>query len=132
MSHLNLEPLRSARSRFLDKVLLVGVGLIVCVIGVASFILAEIFRVNPVWVFFAGNSILMIPMFVREFHGYWKKPAFMIFFLVWMVVHGFVVVCLMRWVSLIYWPVFILLDLSAGFVTAHWLFGVALNQKSGR
>lgn len=89
VSRSNLEPLRSSKSRFWDKVLLVGAASIVCVIGVASFTLAESFHVNPGWVFFAGNSILMIPILAREFRGYWKKPAFIIFFLVWMAVHGF-------------------------------------------
>lgn len=122
-------PTKRSRSMLRDKALLLGAALLVCLIGGAAFLLGEIYHVNPAWIFFAWNSIFMIPMLAREFRGYWKKPAFIIFFLVWMAVHGFVVVSLMRWVSLVYWPIFILLELSAGFVTAHWLFGVSLNQK---
>jgi len=119
------------RSGIWDRLFLVVVALVVCIVAVSSFVFAQIFHVNPIWIFFAGNSILMIPMFVREFRAFWKDPAFIAFFLVWMIVHGLLIVCLMRWSELAFWPVFILLELSAGFVTAHWLFGVPLNTREG-
>ena len=101
----------------------------VCVAGVGSFVLADLYKVNPIWIFFAGNSILMIPLFAREFRTYWKKPSFMVFFAAWMATHGLAIVCLMRWTPIIYWPIGILVELCVGFLVAHWIFGVPFNSR---
>ena len=53
----------------LDKVFLLGAALSVSVIGVASFVFAEIYHVNYTWVFCAWNSILLVPMV-------WGLPQF--------------------------------------------------------
>jgi hypothetical protein len=74
-----------------DKLRLVGVAVLVCVIGVAAFMLAEIYHVNPFWGFFAWGSISSIPLFVRDFRGQIKRPAFVLFLAAWVVLHGLIV-----------------------------------------
>lgn len=129
-SHLNdLEPLRSAKSSFWDRVLLVGAALILVVISVAAFIFADIFHVNPAWVFLAGNSVAMIPLFVRNFRGQVKRPSFLAFLAGWAIVHGFLMLALMTWVPLLYWIPVLGLEMFAGYIAARLLFGVVASAK---
>src|SRR5947208_11043608 len=80
-----------------DRVLLLGAALLVCVVGGGAFLLGEIYHINPAWLFFAWNSILLIPIIGADFRNQLKKPAFAIFFATWMALHGLVVVALMKW-----------------------------------
>jgi len=128
-SHSNLEPLWSAKSRVWDKVLLAGAALIIVVISVGSFILADIFHVNPGWVFLAGNSIAMIPLFARNFRGQLKRASFLAFLAGWAVVHGLLVLALMLWAPLLYWIPALGLEMFAGYIAARLLFGVAASPK---
>jgi hypothetical protein len=116
---------RSLFNNFWDQMLVLGVAVLVCVLGVASFWLADVYHMNEVWIFFALNSILLIPLFAKRFRGHWKRPAFLLFFAGWMAVHGLIILGLMRWVPFLYWPIFILLELMAAFQFASWLFGIS-------
>lgn len=111
-----------------DRVVLVVAALAVCAAGVGSFWFAEEYRINPAWFFFTWNSILLIPMFARRFRAQFKRLSFIVFFAVWMCVHGGVILALMRWVSIVYWPIFVLLEFAAGFIAAHSLFGVPFDR----
>jgi hypothetical protein len=125
----NLRPLKTPPSGFLDKVLLVGVAVLICLIGVAAFVLGETYHVSPSWLFFAWGSIGMVPLFVRNFRGQLKRPAFILFLAGWVVVHGLIVASLIHWVSLIFWlPVFGL-EFLVGYLAAFWLFGAVPSDK---
>lgn len=112
-----------------DRLLLVGAALLVCVVGGAAFLLSEIYKFNPVWIFFALNSIGLFPMLRNEFRGYFARPAFIAFFAVWMCLHGLTVVGLMKWVPLFLWPLVLIFELAIGFVAAHYIFGFRLEKK---
>jgi len=43
-----------------DKVLLVGAAVLVCVVEVAAFWIADVYHINPVWVFFLLNSMYIV------------------------------------------------------------------------
>jgi len=108
----------------LDKFLLVGAAFVVCVVGVAAFWLAEDYHVNPAWVFFAGNSILLIPLVGADFRKQFTKPSFIIFFAFWMIMHGLTVLALMRWVDVLYWIPLLGVELFAGYFVAYSVFDV--------
>lgn len=113
-----------ATRKLQDRILLVGAALLVCLVGGASFLAAEVCHLNATWLFFAWNSVLMVPLLVRNFRGQYKRPAFVAFLAAWTVAHGLIVVSLMLWASYRYWiPVFAI-ELYAGYSAAHWLFGV--------
>jgi hypothetical protein len=112
-----------------DRVLLVGTAFLVCLTTGASFLLGEIYHVNPAWLFFAWNSILLLPILWKELRVYFGRPAFIIFSIGWMCAHGATVLGLMLWVPVILWPLILLLELAAGFIAAHWLFGFPLRPK---
>ncbi len=115
---------RSQASGCLDKVLLVGSALVVCVVGGGAFWIAEDYHVKPAWVFFAWNSILMAPLFLRDFRTHLRKPFFVIYLAAWAAVHGLLIVGLMRWVPLGYWLICILIEGTIGLVLADYLFGI--------
>jgi len=110
------------RSGCRDKVLLLGAALLVCVIGGGAFLLGEIYHINPAWLFFAWNSILLIPIIGTDFRNQLKKPAFVIFFAAWMAVHGLVVIALMKWVPIALWIPSIGIEFFVGYFVAHYAF----------
>ena len=114
---------RSTR-KFWDRMLLAGSALLVCVTTGASFLLGDIYHINPAWLFLAWNSILLLLSVGRGFRGSFKNPYFIVFFVAWMSVHGAVVVSLMRWVRMLYWIPLMAAELFIGYVIANWLFGI--------
>jgi hypothetical protein len=113
----------------LDIVRLIGTAILVCVIGVGAFIAGEIYHVNPVWLFLSWNSIWLFLILGKSFRGHFRNPQFTAFFLMWMAVHGTVVVLLMRWVRMLYWVPLIGLELFVGFLAANLLFGIVPDRK---
>jgi hypothetical protein len=93
-----------------DRLLLVGTALLVCLTTGGSFALGEIYHLNPVWLFFAWNSIFLIPVLWNKFRGYLKKTNFVLFFTVWMLAHGATVVGMMAWLPAVFWPLVVLLN----------------------
>jgi hypothetical protein len=108
-----------------DRLLLVSSALLVCVVGVASFLVADAYHVSPLWPFLAYSSLALILAVGRNksFRDHWKRPAFIVFFIVWLVVHAAVVTLLLAWVSMVYLLPLICVELFVGFFFAHLLFG---------
>jgi hypothetical protein len=119
------------RSKLWDRVLLVGIALFLCMAGVGSAILGEIYHINSAWIFFAWNSIFLIPIVGRDFRSHRKRPAFIAFFGAWMVLHGAFMVLLTARVPILYWAPFIVSELFVGYFVAYLLFGV-LPESQGR
>jgi hypothetical protein len=115
---------RGGRSRLWDRVLLFGTGLLVCIAGVGSGILGEIYHVNSAWLFFAWNSILLIPLVGGDFRSQLKRPSFILFFFAWMIMHGLTVLGLMRWVDVLYWIPLLAVELFIGYFAAYCLFDI--------
>ena len=108
-----------------DGLLVLGLALLLCLFGFASFYFADEYHVDKVWAFFGWNSVLMIPAFLRAFRGHLKRP-FLIPFLGGLgVAHGLVVISLMKWaVSYVYWIPIFLVELSIGAWAAYRFFGI--------
>jgi hypothetical protein len=124
-----MKPSETPGGGCLDKVLMVAVALIVCGFGGAAFWLAEDYHVNPAWVFFLLNSLVMVPIFIKDFRGHLRKPAFCAFLVGWAVVHGLVVVTLMRWTPLGVWILGMAVELGLGFLLAERIFGIRRAPK---
>jgi hypothetical protein len=111
-------------SRCLDKVLLIVVSLLVCVIGGAAFWLADEYHFNPLWVFAAWNSILLVPILIKDFRLHLKKPSFVVYLVAWAFIHGLLVAALMRWFSVPAMLPFLAVEIIAGLVAADYFFDI--------
>jgi len=115
-----------------DKVLLLTTALFVCVAGVVSVVLSLVYHVNPAWFFFAWNSIMLIPLFVRDFRAQLKKPSFIAYLIAWAVIHGLLVATLMRWFSIAAMIPFIAMELTLGYFVADLLFDIRPAAKENQ
>ncbi|PYT64432.1 MAG: hypothetical protein DMG35_00375 [Acidobacteria bacterium] len=108
-----------------DGLLGIGLALVLCLIGVGSFYLADQYHIKEVWVFFAWSSFAMIPAFLRAFRGHLKRPFLIPFLAGLAIVHGIVFISLIKWrVPFVYWfPVFIV-ELSLGAWVAYRFFRI--------
>jgi hypothetical protein len=113
------------KCRFWDRVLLILLALLVCVVAVSSGLLALKKHVNSAWFFVAWNSIVMIPVFIRDFRTQLRRPLFVAFLVAWGVAHGFLILGLMHWgIGFVYWPLFMLLEGTVGLLVANHLFDI--------
>jgi len=79
---------KAPRSKFGDRMLLFGAALSVCLFGGGVALAFEIYHISQAWFFFAWSSIFLPPLVEKEFRAYFRQPAFVVFFIVWMGVHG--------------------------------------------
>jgi hypothetical protein len=106
----------------LDKLLLIACALLVSGVGFAAFWFADVYRIKPVWLFFAINSIFMGFLLVRDFRTSIKQKKFVLYLLVWAASHGALIIWLMGHVPIGLWPLFILVEGTAGVLLANSLF----------
>ena len=109
----------------MDKFLLIAAALVVCVVIVGVFSLTEHYHVNPTWAFLGLNSLLIVPVFVKDFRSQLKRPIFVAYLAVWAVLHGLVMVGLTFWIPFVYWPIFIIAELTIGILLANYLFDIS-------
>jgi hypothetical protein len=108
-----------------DGLLVVGLALVLCFLGVSSFSLADEYHINKLWVAFAWSSFLMIPFFLRAFRGHLKRRFIFPFLALLAIIHGLVFAGLMKWqVSLVYWFPIFAVELSLGAWAAYRFFGI--------
>ena len=120
---------QTRESRDRDSVRLVVTAVLVILISGAAFLAADTYHINVVWVILSWNSIWLFLILRKGFHRHFKNAQFTAFFLMWMAVHGTVVVLLMRWVRMLYWIPLIALELFVGFLAANLLFGIVPDRK---
>ena len=125
-----LEPSRTSRGGCLDKILLVGAALLVCITGGAAFWLAEEYHLNPAWVFVGWNSIWLAPLFIRDFRTHLRKPAFVAFLLARALIHGLLVATLTRWMSVFAMVPILAVEFTVGLVLADYMFGIDRSEST--
>jgi hypothetical protein len=124
-----LSQLGASGNGFRDKLLLFASAILVCVIGVNAVLFAEDHHANKLSIFFGLNAIGFIAVVGRKFPKYWRNPLFILFFLVWLVVHGIVSATLATTLPILYWPPIFAAELFVGFLAAYLLFGVPPSRE---
>lgn len=104
-------------------------ALSVCVTGGGIILAFEIHHISQVWFLFAWSSIFLFPLIGKKFRAYFNHKSFVTFFILWMCVHGAIVVIMIVWLPVVLWPLILLIELAAGFMAAHRLFGFPLRQE---
>jgi hypothetical protein len=107
-----------------DLCALVGSALLVCIFGGGAFLLAEIYHVNPLWIFVSLISVVFVVGAGEEYRKEFRSVRFVAFVSGWVVINAaaFVLILgLFGWLWLI--PV-LLFEQFLFYMTAYWLFGV--------
>lgn len=115
---------------FWDQVLLLISALLLCFFGLLSFSLADDYKINPVWVFFAWNAILYLVFLIRKFRAHLKNRKFLAFLMACAILHGAIIIALMRFVPLAYWFLALFMEATAGLVAASSWFDVVPDDSS--
>jgi hypothetical protein len=106
---------------------LTATAVIAAVLGVGSFALAEKYHVPEEYVIAAGIGLLFIWLVGRRFRSRLRQPSFLMFFLLWLVIHTAGSVLVVFTFNLLIGVEFTMIELAIGCVLAHLLFG----QPSG-
>jgi hypothetical protein len=122
-------PLKRPSSGCLDRVFLIGAAFLVCVLLVAAFWIADAYHINAMWVFLLWNSLFIVHLSFKDFRTHLRKPAFVGFLIAWGVVHGVVVVAMMRRIPVVLWIFVISFELLVGYLLADRIFGIRRAPK---
>ena len=112
-----------------DDVLLILTALLVCVTGGFSILLADIWHINIAWVFAAWNSIGVVFLFIEDFGRRVREPSFAVFLGVWALLHGALVVILMRWMPALRMIPYLIVEMLIGYVLADLIFDIRPLRK---
>jgi preprotein translocase subunit SecY len=108
-----------------DGLLVLGLGLLVCFLGVSSFVLAQDYHISEIWLSFAWGSFGAVPAFLRAFRGHLNRPFMLPFLAVLAIIHGVIFMGLMKWrVPLLYWSPTFAVELSLGAWAAYRFYGI--------
>jgi hypothetical protein len=109
------QSLNTSRSRLMDLTLLVGGALLVCVVLVGSFLLAQQYHLDARWVFVGINSLGLIPIVGRRFKDGMPGRIYVPFITVWMILHGVLATFLILKVRVVYWLPIFAVEFALGF-----------------
>jgi hypothetical protein len=118
------------RKRIVDLCLLIGSALIVCMLGVGAFIIAQIRHTNPTWVFFSLISIVFVAGVREEYRKEFRSVRFISFVCGWLVINTTVVVVVLSYLGWLYLIPALFGEQVLFYMTAYWLFG--LQPPMGR
>jgi uncharacterized membrane protein YqgA involved in biofilm formation len=117
--------MQRGRSRILDLMYLVSAAVLVCILGIGAFLLADFCHVNPAWVFVSLICVLLFAGAREDYRKQFRSRRFVAFLGGWVVINVgvfIVFLSLFGWLWLI--PA-LLLEQLIFYMTAHWFFGVA-------
>lgn len=113
----------------LDMFYLVGAAVLLCVLGAAAFIVADIYHVNPLWVMVSFISVGFFVGAREDYRKEFRSTRFVAFVCDWVVINGIVIIALL---SLFGWGWLIpalLLEQFLFSMTAYWFFDVPPPSK---
>jgi hypothetical protein len=125
----NVSWFRALFANFWDQTLLLATALLLCISLLLSFWMADEYKINTVWVFFAWNTVIYVPFLARKLHKQLKNRRLLAFIILWAIAHGAIMIALMRFVPLVFWPLILLIEGTAGFQVAYQLFGVVPDNS---
>jgi hypothetical protein len=111
-------------SRYKDKLLLLATAILVAVVTSGSFFFAAVYHVNEWFIFAAWNSILLVPLFIKDFKTHLSNYLFVAFLFSWAVMHGLILAALLRWTTIALALPILFVELTAGLALADILFGI--------
>jgi hypothetical protein len=117
------------RSRLVDIFYLIGAAFLVCVLGLGAFLLADIYHISPLWVFFGFISVLFVAMAREDYPKQFRSPRFLAFVMGWGVITIILIIFVVSSFDWIWLIPALLLDQAFFYVTASWLFDVSPPKR---
>lgn len=112
-----------------DRLLLIGSALLITVVGVGSFLLADAYHVRLAWVMSFWFCFAFIAVLGWNVRDQFRSRSFIAFFCLWTVIHVVLMLALWKFVNLIYWFPLIFVELVVGFMLANRFFGVSFRRR---
>ena len=117
------------RNRILDMLYLVGAALLVCIIGEAAFLVADICHVNPLWVIVSLISVGFFAGAREDYRKEFRSLRFVAFVCGWVVISLVVFIVFLSFLGWLWLIPALLLEQFLFYMTAHWFFGVPPPSK---
>jgi hypothetical protein len=117
------------RNRIADMFYLVFAALLVCVVGVGAFLLADIWHANPLWVFFSLASLGILAGAREDYRKQFQSPRFVAFVCGWAVLNVVVFISVLGLFGWLWLVPALLLEQFLFYMTAYWFFGVQPPAK---
>jgi FtsH-binding integral membrane protein len=120
-----------ARNRVVDRVLLVGAGLLIATLSTGAAFISEAYRISPAWLLSLWAAVGFLGI-VGKTYGLrnLKSTRFAVFCAVWLLIHVCVFVLVLAYLGFLCYLPFLLAELLLGFIAALWLFGPAARRPT--
>jgi len=111
------------RKRLIDRVALLGAALLLIALGGGAFLWADKHNVNGAWVFGGWAAAFFFAIVGWGYRRRFRDPAFVAFFLAWMLVHVALYLLVLGYLGLPFYIPIAVLELWIGYTLAIWQFG---------
>jgi hypothetical protein len=108
---------------------LVGAALLVCVVGLGAFLLADIYHINPLWAFFGLISVGVLAGAREDYRKEFRSPGFVAFVIGWLVINVLVIIGVVSSFGWFWLIPALLLEQFLFYMTAYWFFDVPPPSK---
>src|SRR5208282_440781 len=110
--------LKKTRSRLLDIFALLGASLLVVMLGIGSYFLADRYHMNGIWVMLAWISSGFFAGIGWDYRSEFRSASFCAFFLAWIVLHSLIFVLVLGFLSWIYYVFAVPMELFVFYASA--------------
>jgi len=111
-------------SRVVDTLYLIGAALLVCVLGLGAFLLADIYHINPLWTFFGLVSVGVLAGAREDYRKEFRSPRFAASVIGWLVINVVVIIVFVSRFGWLWLIPALLLEQALFYMTAYWFFDV--------
>ena len=115
---------KSTGKRLLDVIVLFAASILVVVFGLGSFFLSDQYHLHLIWPILAWISLVFFAGIGWDFRREFRSPAFVSFFVAWLLIHSIIFVLVVGYLSWLYYVLAVPLELFTFYVSASLLFGL--------
>jgi hypothetical protein len=116
--------LKRPKRGFLDILALFGSSILIVILGIGSFSLADKHHIDLIWPILGWVSLAFLAGVGWDYRREFKSGAFTSFFLAWIVIHSLIFVLVLGYLSWLYYLLAVPLELFVFYASASLLFGL--------
>jgi len=118
--------------RIKDWCLLVACALLLCLVAGGAFLIADFYRINPLWIFASLISIVFFAGAREDYRKEFKSVRFVAFIVGWVVVNATVFILVLGLLGWLWLVPILLVEQFLFYMTAYWLFGIRPPSRRER